>query len=129
MKSYLLIGALLTMSICAIGSPEPDRQSPDHAIVVLDEVNLLASPSFNLQIVPSIQFEAIVISEKEQDVSIIEIDLIKQLSGTVMDAIVIHRDLSELVIEENKKPKDKYRLPIWDYIPSIEPPRKTGFKS
>lgn len=143
MRKILAIGALLTLSVCAIGLPEPDRP-----ILETNEVSaeILASYKADFAYTLTLALDhAVAIDEIQNEftptlpgISPAEVtwyvpnsipDLRADLDFDDVTAfhlpypLELHRGIGDIVIEETKhKPRDRYRLPLWDYEPVAEPP-------
>jgi hypothetical protein len=115
MRKFLFLAYALTFSVVAIGSPEPDRQIPEH-----QEYKLTDTSDKLVSTVTPVFAEAAVITVKE---AVFDVSFNTDVYLAILpDAVAVNRERTDEVIEDSPKPKDRYRLPIWEYIPSIEPP-------
>lgn len=122
MRKYLALAFALSLSVVAIGSPEPDRQTPDIEFAQAIDLGI----SNDLNFVATLAFEStneatFDYSGMEAEFSVDQIDL-KISEGLISKPVLVERGLGDLVIEESPKPRDSYKLPIWDFTPLVEPP-------
>lgn len=122
MRNFLALAFAFTLSAVAIGSPpEPDRQILDEMTIV-DQLGFDQAYSAEITITTTPSFEKTFLITGQEAVALDHAIDLTFPDGITVDPITVSRDLGELVIEESPKPRDRYRLPIWEYEPSIEPP-------
>lgn len=135
MRKYLAIGALLTMSICVIGSPEPDRPSPDE-IVLSEQASFDAQFVMTINATPSFDETELITEQEAVSTDLFLVDSVASVDDISFDLEFAQANLNserlqvielgDLVVEDDKhKPRDRYRLPIYDYEPIAEPPAVT----
>ena len=145
MRIILAFAFLFMLNMTAIGSPEPDRQNPD-LTALYDAV------SFEMAVVANevemFYAQTVLISGMEADFPLVTTDLLKATTlvttrlvldnsdvaindlnqatdSNLSNPILLIKDPTDEVVEDSSKPRDRYRLPIWEYSPSIEPPSRS----
>lgn len=131
MKQFLAIGFALTLSVSAIGSPpEPDRQNPDQIVLVeqaaigqafIIDITLLSLPESILITEQEADFTSLFLVSSGASLGDIAFD-IEFAEASLTAPLLTIIQLGDEVVEKTHKARDRYRLPIWDYLPLVEPP-------
>lgn len=146
MRKILALAFAITLSVCAIGSPGPDHQTPDITAVYDHE-----AVSFELAVAsPVIEFVSVELLKSEMEAEFLLVtndlfiadsivtnqldinasaiatqDFTNAINAVLSDPVLLIKGDTDEVVEITHKARDSYKLPIWDYIPTIKPPSNT----
>jgi hypothetical protein len=130
MRNYLALAFACSLSVVAIGSPEPDRPIPDILLIGeemhANKINLAITAYEALPEIAAIEttegsseFYAYSGQEAELQVDQVDLDI---PDYDLSKPVEIKKGLGDEIIESTLKPRDRYKLPIWEFLPVTEPP-------